>query len=225
VTMPKSVRSAVLLVVLLAACGGPSPPTPLATMPSPSPTLSAPTMLPTPQSGALSSGTPSPSSAPPPESCTNAAINQVVQRFIVAFNQGDQAQLARFFGPRFEGYSIHEGDPQHGGRTFIAYGPSLRGSIAPADNLTAVPREGLLPLLAARHAHGERLTLQVADGSYESLRNIFNFGLRLVRTADDIPPGLGGPDHLAGAKGSIDCTDQTIIIWGMFQNKADPGAP
>lgn len=223
--MPIAVRSAVFLVMFLAACGGPSPPMLLATMPRPSPTLPAPTMLPIPQSDALSSGAPSLSAAPPPASCTKAAINQGIQRFIVAFNQGDQAQLARSFGPRFEGYSVHEGDPQHGGRTFIAYGPSARGSIAPNDNLTAVPREGLLPLLAARHAHGERLTLQVADGSYESARNIFNFGLRLVRTADDIAPGLGGPDHAAGAKGSIDCTDQTIILWGMWQDKADPGAP
>lgn len=80
---------------------------------------------------------------------------------------------------------------------------------------------GSSPIIAARHAHGERLALRSFDGRYEALRNIYNFGFRLTREADDIPPGLGGTDHLAGEKGAIDCTDQTIMIWTMAQGDAN----
>jgi hypothetical protein len=78
-----------------------------------------------------------------------------------------------------------------------------------------------LPLLAARHGHGS-VSLQVADGSYESLRNIFNFGLRLVRTADDIPPGLGGPDHAAGAKGQSIAPIKRSLYGACFKTRPIP---
>ncbi len=51
-------------------------------------------------------------SAPPPAGCSKDEITHVVERFIAAFNQGDQAALARFFGPRFMAYSVGQGDLQ-----------------------------------------------------------------------------------------------------------------
>lgn len=71
---------------------------------------------------------------------------------------------------------------------------------------------GSSPIITARHAHGERLALRSFDGRYEALRNIYNFGYRLTREADDIPPGLGDPDHLADRKGAIDTLRQNIGV-------------
>lgn len=97
-----------------------------------------------------------PSSTLPPSECNQDDATRVVKRFFVAFNQGDQTQLARFFGPHFETYSVGDGDPQHGGQTFIAYGPEQHGEIVARENVTAVPRDDLLHYFAVRHGHGER---------------------------------------------------------------------
>lgn len=233
----RQVRSMiVLLAVLLAACSGSPPPTmrPPADTPSVPPTMAPamPTMTTVPppltRSGAT---TPSSSDAvpigsvPPPVGCSKDEITHVVERFIAAFNQGDQAALARFFGPRFMAYSVGQGDPQHGGYSFVAESPQqLNANRSPYRvAATVVPTAGLLPYFMARHAHGERLGLRMLAGNYDATLHWFNMTFQLVRTADDIPPELGGPEHLADGKGAIDCTDQTIMGWTMSQGASRPG--
>ncbi len=163
----------------------------------------------------------------PPSECSKDEITHVVERFIAAFNQGDQAALARFFGPRFMAYSVGQGDPQHGGFSFVAESPQQRNANrSPYKvNATVVPTAGLLPYFMARHAHDERLGLRMLAGNYDATLNWFNMTFQLVRTADDIPPALGGPEHLADGKGAIDCTDQTIMAWTMSQGTGNPNEP
>lgn len=212
----------VLVIVLCTACGGHRAPTPSVGTSDPLMALATPTSA-SPQG--TGSSPPPPATETAPAGCTRSEAAQTVERFIAAFNQGDQGQLDRLFGARFMWYSVTEGDVQNGGRGFIAYGPKENGVVAappPAGSAIAVgTRDSLLPYFAERHTHGERLTLRSFDGRYEALRNIYNFGYRLIREADDIPPGLGGPDHLAGGKGAIDCTDQTIMVWTTTQDDAN----
>lgn len=162
---------------------------------------------------------------PVPAGCRPDAVSRVVDGFIDAFNRGDQAQLGRFFGPRFLFYAVNDRDAQGGNRSFVAYAPSQRGSIVPDDRVTAVPQTDLLAYFADRHLHHERLALQTFGGSYAATTTVINFGMRLVRTADDLPAGLGGPGHLAGSKGGMDCTDGTFIGMTMWEKSGDPADP
>jgi len=208
----------VLVLVLCTACDGHRAPVPSVGPSSPSAASATLTSASPQDTGSL---TPPPAVELAPAGCTRGDVIQTVERFIAAFNQGDQGQLDRLFGARFVWYSVTEGDVQHGGSGFVAYGPKENGVVAappPAGSAVVVgTRDSLLPYFAARHTHGERLALRSFDGRYEALRNIYNFGYRLTREADDIPPGLGGPDHLADGKGAIDCADQTIMVWTMAQ--------
>lgn len=212
--------------LVLLACSGTSSPT------AGGPATSKPTTVSTVSMAPLTTR-PTPSSTDivhisstiPPSACNQDDVTHIVERFIVAFNQGDQAQLARFFGPRFQTYSVGDGDPQHGGQSFIAYGPEQRGSIVARENVTAVPRDDLLQYFATRHRHGEQLSLRRFGGQYEATLNTSNITFQLVRTADDLPPGFGGPEHLAYGKGAIDCTDQTIMAWTMSEGTGNPNDP
>ena len=82
----------VLLVVFLAACGGHSSP---AAAPDPA-TLT-----------------------PPTPACSREEVTRLVERFLDAFNRGDSAQLARFFGLRFEWYSVTDRGRESEDRHFL----------------------------------------------------------------------------------------------------------
>ena len=216
-TCRRTLAIALLLAVLLSACDAHRLSAPTAVIGGP-----APSALPHP-SLSPSSTVGSPTTVSLSGSCDKTTIMPVVEQFVAAFNQGAPGQLARFFGPRFLVYEVGEGDPGAGGRRFIAYGPQERGSVVASDNVTAVPSTDLLPYFAARHAHSERLEIQALDGRYEATEDRFIFTFRFVRTADDLPPGLGGPGHLAYGKGAISCADRTIITWTMSQDQDHPG--
>ncbi len=121
---------------------------------------------------------------------------------------------------------IRRGVLQHGGFSFVAESPQQRNANRSPYRMdaTVVPTAGLLPYFMARHTQDERLGLRTLAGNYDATLNRFNMTFQLVRTADDIPPELGGPEHLADGKGAIDCTDQTIMGWTMSQGASRPGA-
>jgi hypothetical protein len=147
----------------------------------------------------------SPQVAPALACDTNTAV-QIVTRYIDAFNAGDQATLDRLFAPMlgrysFEWYSSTEDTPGS---------PDFR-------HINVELRQHLLAYFAERHQHGERLQLRdvgLTAAPTDPRRGERLFTLR--RTADDIPPALGGPDHLATGKGTIDCGTRTIMVWSMI---------
>lgn len=153
-----------------------------------------------------------------PPRCGRTDAIQRIQAFFDAFNRGDQAQLATFFGPAFKWYSVNEGELSQGGRFFLAYTP--QSEVVPPTfpagfNATVGQQEILLPYFAERHAHGERLLLQSLSMNYDSVRNLGGIAFTLTRIADDIDPRLGGPDHVAHGKGAMSCQDLTIVLWSM----------
>lgn len=142
---------------------------------------------------------------PFPAGCDSAeGVARLVTDFFDTFNRGDQDHLPRFFpeqagragqaGDRhsFQWYSVTEGNPQHGGRHFVAYN-----------------RPTLLAYLAARQQHHERLQLLALDASGGSWHGGVDIGYTLSRQADDLP------ERMVTGKGAINCDNQTIFVWSM----------
>lgn len=134
-----------------------------------------------------------------PPSCRPAAVADIVMRFFSAIGRGDQEDLSALIAPepRFQWYSV-----QGGGRNFVAY-----------------ERWKALAYFRTRYQQQERLRLLTVNVSFDSGRSLGNVGYFLKRSARDLQGRLGG---LYAGKGSIDCTDGTIIVWSMGR---EPGTP
>lgn len=142
-----------------------------------------------------------------PSGCRPWQVAGLITTFFDAFNRGDQAQLARFWmlpkasdaqGQRW--YSVTEDDPKQGGSHFVAYNQS-----------------DLLAYFAKRIAQHERLQLVMVDVG-QSRGGDVGISYVLIRQADDLKPGLGGPERFAVGKGEINCKKQMLFIWSMAQN-------
>lgn len=137
-------------------------------------------------------------SEPIPPGCAPHEVVGLIRSSLDAFNEGDHERLLRFFPSddgAFHWYSVN-GRP---------------GGFNPG--FTADDREDLVPYLAERHAHGERMRLlQIDYGTtitWEGGGRGIEFTLDVLRAADDIPT------HQAGVKGTIDCLHQRISVWSM----------
>ncbi len=220
--------SVVLLAVFLAACGGRSSP---AAAPDPATLAPAVTAPATPVNSTAetraSTTTPAPVNVatntpdlhtPPTPACSREEVTRLVERFLDAFNRGDSAQLARFFGPRFEWYSVTDRGRESEDRHFLAYNSNggLRlGAFPEGLKVTVGHQDILLPYFAERHAHGERLELRKLGSNYEAGRNIAHITYTLTRTAEDLELRLSKPERETLGKGAVDCTDQTLMVWSM----------
>ena len=74
-------------------------------------------------------------------------------------------------------------------------------------------RDELLRYFEKRHEHGEKLRL--LEVAVSERKNAVDIAYTLTRRADDLKPGLGGPDRIAFGKGAIDCEKQRIFVWNM----------
>lgn len=136
-------------------------------------------------------------SSTPSRGCDPAQTSALVNRFLAAFNRGDQATLnnvvwsGRLY---FNWYAVTSG-------------PGVR--VDPE----ARRRDTLMRYFAERHAAGERLVLAglklngVTSGAYR------NFEFHLLRSADDLP---GGQVTYAG-KGASSCATGRLITWVMTE--------
>ena len=76
----------------------------------------------------------------------------------------------------------------------------------------------LLRYFAERHRHGERIGLIKVSSTQAGLlceENNVGIVYALTREAEDLDPGLGGPDRVAFGKGAINCESQRIFVWSM----------
>jgi hypothetical protein len=130
-----------------------------------------------------------------PPGCSPGEVADALLRFFDAFNRGDQPQLARFFEPTFEWYSV------------------TGGADGQADHFTTGSRDALLAYFAKRHERRERLRLRalVVGGSWGSAGVTYT----LTRDADDLAPWLGGPERAAAGKGELRCPGRQIFVWSM----------
>lgn len=146
-----------------------------------------------------------------PSGCRPWQVAGLITSFFDAFNRGDQDQLARFWmlpkASDAQGqtwYSVTEDDPKQGGRHFVAYNQS-----------------DLLAYFAKRIAQRERLQLVMVDVGQGRGGDV-GVSYVLVRQADDLKPGLGGPERFAEGKGEINCKKQMLFVWSMAQNSGTP---
>lgn len=135
---------------------------------------------------------------------------RIVTGFISAYNRGDQEALRGYFSAEAAGRGNQAEPGQFG--WFAVTGEE--GGINPGAG--AYSRDELLPYLAERHAHHERLRLLQIDVG----RSWRPHGLEILfdvdRRADDIPT------HTAGGKGSLDCATGTIIVWNLGDREVLP---
>lgn len=161
-----------------------------------------------------------------PPSCRPHEVARFLIGFFDAVNRGDQNQLPTFFRSDFDFFAVAEGDPRNGGRGFFFYDPqnsSLRFFEGPPQAVQVRSRDDLLPYFVERHKQGERLRLVTVDLAYEAQRDLAQIAFVVVRYADDLPTGLGGPDRIAEGKGAISCKNQTIVAWNMSMNEKPLG--
>jgi hypothetical protein len=157
-----------------------------------------------------------------PDGCRPRQVAELVVQFARAFNEGDQEQLARLF-------FISEGqsppDFSQRGYPWSWYSVSEVGTGGRIEDSFVTYNQGeLLRYFAQRHEQGERLELiKVSVTRAGSLGEEGNVSIIYVlsRDADDLEPGLGGPDHVATGKGAINCTSRRIFVWSMEMRAGD----
>jgi len=152
-----------------------------------------------------------------PDGCHPRQVAGLVIDFISAFNRGDQERLSRLF-------FISEGpsppDFSEGGyypwSWFSVNDVDAGGQIE--NGFVTYDQGEMLHYFAERHRHGESLGLiKVSSTQAGLLGEENNVGIVyvLTRDAEDLQPGLGGPDHVAFGKGAINCKSQRIFVWSM----------
>lgn len=152
-----------------------------------------------------------------PEDCRPGRVAEVVAGFVDAFNDGDRERLSRAFfiaeGPSPSEFS------EEGYYPWSWYSVSQVGKEGAVEGGFVTYEEGLLMrYFARRHERGERMRLlKVSLTQTGILDNDHNVGLIAVLTRDagDLEPGLGGPDHVAYARGAINCEGAWIFTWSM----------
>jgi hypothetical protein len=152
-----------------------------------------------------------------PDGCRPRQIAELVIEFIDAFNSGDQEWLSSLFfiseGPSPPDFS------QAGYYPWSWYSVSEVGAGGRIeDGFVTYDQGELLRYFAERHKQGERLELlKVSSTQAGLLGNEGNVGIVyvLTRDAEDLEPGLGGPDRIATGKGAINCASRRIFVWSM----------
>jgi len=126
--------------------------------------------------------------------CTADATKSLVHAFVTDYGRGRVAAIDRMWAPagRFRWYST--GSP----------GQRLGQAAHRRDTLAAYFRTR-----ARRH---ERIRITQLGAGYDPNRAIVNFGGKLVRSADDLPP-TAAHDF----KGAADCLSGAprLIVWSM----------
>jgi hypothetical protein len=158
-----------------------------------------------------------------PDGCRPRQIAELVIDFIDAFNSGDQERLAQLFfiseGPSPPDFS------QAGYYPWSWYSVSEVGEKGRIeDGFVTYDQGELLRYFAERHRQGEYLELlKVSSTQVGLLGNEGNVGIVyvLTRDAEDLDPGLGGPDRIATGKGAINCASRRIFVWSMEMRTDD----
>lgn len=128
----------------------------------------------------------------------------ILDRFLDAFNRGDEGQLDRFIPDKS---NSPEWSPPAPGMD-----PALFRGFAMEHFSTGVPGNALA-FFQERHLVHERLYLQdlmvgeiYLDTRY-NLPDATDFSIQLIREADDFAP------HTVVGKGVVNCADETLLVW------------
>lgn len=152
-----------------------------------------------------------------PDGCRPRQVALLVSDFFDAFNRGDRERLSRLFfvseGPSPTDFS------ESGAYPWSWYSVSLVGKEGRIlGGFTTYDQGELLRYFGRRHERGERLRLLKVGltgpgllGEEENVGVIYV----LTREAEDLPPGLGGPEGVAFGKGAVNRGRRQIFVWGM----------
>jgi hypothetical protein len=156
-----------------------------------------------------------------PTGCSPREVAGFLDVFLDAFNRGDMQALDEIWTSEDS-----PGRPVGStGREFIWYSVTEGGSIraGPWRDRSVYDRPELLGYFAERHRQNERMSLVAVR--VVRARASWAAGIHFVvrRSADDLPPGLGGRQRIAGGKGQVDCERHRLQLWTMFMNKAEAG--
>jgi hypothetical protein len=124
--------------------------------------------------------------------CSYDESQGIVDQFLDAYNNGDEAEAALFFGPKFRWLSAN--DRASGEAFFVTYEPG-----------------GATAYLRGRYARGEELLLRefhLSDPGGVPPRDLVNFWYRLDRMLD-------GHTFKVMGKGALDCDGREIFVWSM----------
>lgn len=134
--------------------------------------------------------------------CLAPAARITFNRFVAAFNSGDQRRLDRLIAPkrRFRRYEV--------------YGP-----VGWRRGANARRRSTLSGYLSERHRHSERLVLTWFSFT-RSTSGGASFRFDVVRSADDLLP----PTLYRGS-GAIDCSGQHQLVAWMLAPSTEPSLP
>lgn len=135
--------------------------------------------------------------------CTSAEVHQLVNRFVQAFNAGDQPTLQRLWAQSGHGFDWYSTDA-----------PGQRVDPAGRD------RASLVAYFAERHAHRETLRLKSFQFNGDAA-SYGNFQYTLTRQADDLPPTA----YIG--KGAAVCTTipRRLGVWSMAKNPQTSATP
>ncbi len=147
--------------------------------------------------------------------CTPAKVEAFLERFLDAFNRGDQAALRTFFptvafptvGPNLPG-----GDYSH--EKFVWYSMTDERLDFSKRHFVTFDLPPLWAYFAERHTHQERLRLARVQVSRQEA-DVANLEVNFYRTADDVPPDAGRPPGQAIGKAVMNCRDQTILVMSL----------
>lgn len=137
------------------------------------------------------------------QGCTADETDQLVQRFVNAFNQGDQAQLANLF-------------PDDSVQNDVGV---TRYSIVQQDDpgFATDSRVALLSALADRHSRNQQWEIRELDINASGSSASVSFAL----TAQ----GDGMPLRTFEGKGRVDCMQGWITIWHMTDHGGSGSSP
>ncbi len=154
--------------------------------------------------------------ATPAIGCDNAAVTDVVARFLDAYNAGDGARLLAFFpaSDATRGLRI-SGEETYFQRYWDVRQPRGRDG----TGFEAYARDELPPYWALRHAQHERLQLLRVDGGAANSFGLVDFGFLLTRQAEDLPT------HAVYGKASIDCARGAFVVWSMGPQEQPAATP
>jgi hypothetical protein len=126
--------------------------------------------------------------------CTAGATKALVRAFVRGYDRGQIGAVIRMWAPapRFQWFSTGPPGARLGER--------------------ARDRRTLVTYFQTRVRAGERIRLTLLGAGYDPVRDVVNFGGRLVRTAEDIR--FRGPQDF---KGAADCVSgrPLLIVWSM----------
>lgn len=136
-----------------------------------------------------------------PAGCRPREVAGLITNFFEAFNNGDQDRLSRFF----DAVGPNETQPPV---LYAAYINREKGFGTKNEN-------ELLDYFAERHEQKERLKLIKVGVGKSERPNSVDITFVVTRRAEDLTVSLDSPEHIAIGKGSIDCRQQTFLLWNM----------